>query len=364
MLYAPAAPPASGRQVVKSLAGLVYLDREAGTATGRANGQAARAPGRRCSPATDRARRGQTEGRFGDPPPTERARAAALHGLARLWDPLGAWALRVAALRFLVGRLIAFDLVLSAALAGSGYLLFGPGQQHQLFRDLGPGSWLSVFHISFVGLLGVLIARRTGGARQRWNNFWLLSGVGFLLLSLDAPFDLHGKIGSVVEQIGPFEHPLGFHRASDAVLGVYFLAGAAVVMLQYRQLLATPAAFLRFVLGGAFAVGTIAVDGFGPDGSWTSVFEETLELVAGAWLVGAYAARYREIARGADRAPASELAADESTAMSALAAAKPTATFSMPARPLRTDAASILAPILTGSFTGRTGQGVGKGRSG
>lgn len=288
---------------------------------------------------------------------------ATLHGAAGLVDRLEACAVRLTAPRFLVGRLIAFDVLLSALLAGAGYLLLGPGQQHQLFRDLGPGSLFSVLQIAVVGLLGVLIARRSGGTWPRWNSFWLLSGVGFLFLSLDAPFDLHGKVGGLIQVFTPLEHPLGFHRVSDAVLGVYFLAGATVVILGYRQLMASPVAFLHFSVGAAFVAGTIAVDGFGPGGSWSSVIEETLELMAGAWLVGAYAARLREVATSATKPAMPALSAGKGQAAPALATGNTGAAYTTAAGLLVMDTTSSLVALGTPALARATTRQTLKGES-
>jgi len=255
-----------------------------------------------------------------------------------------AWAVRLTAPRSLAGRLIAVDLVLSAVFAGSGYLLFGPGQQHQLFRDLGPASLFSVFQTALVGLLGVLIARRTDHG-WRWNSFWLVGGIGFFFLSLDAPLDLHGKVGGLIQAYTPVEHPLGFHRVSDAIVGTYLLAGVTIVILGYRQLIASPAALLQLAAGAALVAGTVVVDGFGPHGASSIVVEETLELVAGAWLVGAFATRYREVAVTGTRSAPSLLPIRE--ARPALAAVTTSAAYTTAAGLLTMHTSSCLAPRAT-----------------
>lgn len=193
-------------------------------------------------------------------------------------------------------RLIVLGAVVSAASAAFGYIVFGPGEQHQLFRDLGPVSFYVVAQTLLVGLVGLLIAARevpAGGVR-RLLNFWFLAGVGFMILSFDAPLDLHGRIGEFIGNRTTVAEEIGFHRTSDAVLAAYMVTGLGVAAVYYRELLRHPRSLLQFAAGAAFVAGTIVVDGFAAHGSWMWVFEETLEVFAAACFVGAFATRLQE----------------------------------------------------------------------
>ncbi|MCK9520821.1 MAG: hypothetical protein M0R74_17630 [Dehalococcoidia bacterium] len=186
--------------------------------------------------------------------------------------------------------------VVAAVSAGIGYIVFGPGEQHQLFRDLGPVSFFVVAQTLLVGLLGLLIAAHEAPASKvgRATNFWFLAGVGFLLLSFDAPLDLHGRLGEVIGNQTTIAEEIGFHRTSDAILAVYMVAGLAVATVYAGELLRHRRALLYFAAGAAFIGGTIVVDGFAAQGSWMWVFEETLEVFAAACFVGAFASRLQE----------------------------------------------------------------------
>lgn len=196
-------------------------------------------------------------------------------------------------------RLMGLGGAVATVSAAFGYIVFGPGEQHQLFRDLGPLSFYVVAQTLLVGLLGLLIATHevpSGGVR-RLLNFWFLAGLGFLVLSFDAPLDLHGRTGGFIGNYTTVAEDIGFHRTSDAILAVYMVAGLGIAAVYHRELLRHPRSLVQFAAGAAFVAGSIAVDGFAAHGSWMWVFEETLEVFAAACFVGAFATRLQESLR-------------------------------------------------------------------
>lgn len=209
-------------------------------------------------------------------------------------------------------RLIVLGTAVAASSAAFGYVVFGPGEQHQLFRDLGPVSFYVVAQTLLVGLLGLLVAKHEvpRGSVQRLANFWFLAGVGFLLLSFDAPLDLHGRFGEIIGNRTTIAEDIGFHRTSDAILAAYMVAGLGVAAIYAGELLRHPRALLHFAAGAGFIGATIVVDGFAGHGSWMWVFEETLEVFAAACFVGAFASRLQEsVASQADSSPGEPRAA-------------------------------------------------------
>lgn len=189
-------------------------------------------------------------------------------------------------------RLMAVGTAFTVVFAALGYAMFGADNQHQFFRDIGPVTGLSVamtFSVSFVGLL---IARRENpGGNARWLNFWFLAGAGFLLLTFDAPLDLHGRLGKLLATQTTIAQDAGFNATSDAVLFVYLLAGMAVTAFHWRQLLRHPLVVANLAIGGVFIVASMGIDSFGAHTSTMWVVEEWLELLGLAWVVGAFAIR-------------------------------------------------------------------------
>ncbi|MPZ24055.1 MAG: hypothetical protein GEU28_11050 [Dehalococcoidia bacterium] len=210
-------------------------------------------------------------------------------------DRLQALADRLAAVKHLVWKLVLGGAMLSAASAAFGYLVLGSGQQHQLFRDAGPISLLSVLQTLTVAVLGLMISRREPrhGDWRDYNNFWFLAGVGFLVLSFDALTDLHGVVGGLLDAHTAIEPRFGFHRVSDAIIGLYMLLGMGVTLIHIRQLLANPDALGYFTVGAGLVLGMIIFDGFREQTSWNWVVEETLKVFAGSFFVGSFVARYR-----------------------------------------------------------------------
>ncbi|MCC7363566.1 MAG: hypothetical protein IT303_04270 [Dehalococcoidia bacterium] len=190
-------------------------------------------------------------------------------------------------------RAALFGTAFSAVSALVGVAIFGFDGAHQLFRDIGPVTALSVVGILAVGYLGLLIAaaEAPAGGIRRLTNFWALAGAGFLVLSLDAPLDLHGRLGGAIQSQTALAQDLGFHQTSDAVLAVYMLAGLAVAAVYWREVLRYPVVLAHLIAGVFLMGGTVAIDGFGAHSSLTWVLEETVELWAIAAFVGGFAVR-------------------------------------------------------------------------
>lgn len=210
----------------------------------------------------------------------------------RLIDRLEAFFAREAARGAVPLRLTALGTAVTVFFAALGYAIFGAGEQYEFFRDIGPVTALSVSITFSVGFTGLLIARREQPeGLGRWLNLWFLAGAGFLLLSFDAPMDLHGRAGKLLATQTSFFTDLGFNATSDAIIAVYLLVGLVVAGLNWRELLRHPMVMAYLFVGGVFTVGTIGIDGFGAHSAWMWVLEEWVELLGLAWIAGAFALR-------------------------------------------------------------------------
>lgn len=218
----------------------------------------------------------------------------------------------------LLGKLLLIATLLSLVSALIGLAIFGWGDQHQLFRDVGPIQLWSLLQTLTVAILGFLIARHSAryGDWRDFNNFWLLAGIGFLWLTIDAPLDLHGKIGGWLTDATGSDGALGFHRWSDLILFAYMVAGLLLAAIYWRDWLPFPELRVLF-LAGAMLIGlTIVIDGFVDQTSTVWVIEETLKLYGGAFFVATFAKRYRMEDVSAPESEASETTASSPSAAS------------------------------------------------
>jgi hypothetical protein len=218
----------------------------------------------------------------------------------------------------LLGKLLLIATLLSLVSALIGLAIFGWGDHHQLFRDAGPIQLWSLLQTLTVAILGLLIARRNAhyGDWRDANSFWLLAGLGFLWLTIDAPLDLHGKIGGALAEATGSDGVLGFHRWSDFILFVYMVAGLVLSAIYWRDWLPLPGVRVYFLAGSVLIALTIVIDGFVDQTSTVWVIEETLKLYGGAFFVATFAMRYRMDDIRTVEAAASEAAASSPSAAS------------------------------------------------
>jgi hypothetical protein len=225
------------------------------------------------------------------------SRSAALrreHGtfLDPLLDRLEPWALWAAARRSTGPIVVATVAVIAAVCIVAGLVLFGRDGVHEPFRDLGPASLLTSLIMLCCAALGAIIARReSGGDWRRGDNFWFLAALGFLFLSIEAPLDIHGRLGGLVDEwIGM---PPAVNHWSDLVLGGYMLAGLALVATHRREVLRDRRALAYLATGAGLSVVMLGVDGGTAQRPWHQVVEETIELFAAAALFLAFIERFR-----------------------------------------------------------------------
>jgi hypothetical protein len=161
-------------------------------------------------------------------------------------------------------KLLAISAVVVAMAVGTGRAVFGAGEEHQLFRDFGPVTFLSSALLITGGVMGLLAWRNTRGGTGRpfYGDLWAAWGSGFIVLALMQPLDVHGRAGGLIAAVTGVDHPLGFNATSDAIIAVYGLAGMGITALLAKQMLEQPRAIARFAMAVPAVGLMIAVDGF------------------------------------------------------------------------------------------------------
>ena len=213
---------------------------------------------------------------------------------------------------FLSGVLVAAAAGVAAVSLGVSYLIAPDMKEPLMFRDFGAVTFYSSAMMLTAGVLGMAAWKRDRAAsgREFGGDLWAMWGLAFAVLAFDATPNIHGHLGGMLASVTGTEGPLGFHRWSDALVGVYGLAGLAISAVLWRQVFQHPRAILRFAGAVPFAMLTVAVDGFASHGWTLTVLEEGAELMAIAFFVSGFAQRYRESGRASAEitaVPAAEL---------------------------------------------------------
>lgn len=217
---------------------------------------------------------------------------------ARAYAAFEAPATRFARVPQLTAVLVGVSAVVAAVSLGVSYLAAPGMDEPVMFRDFGAVTLYSSLMMLAAGTFGISAWWRDCAASGRalGGDLWAMWGLAFAILAFDATPDVHGHLGGMLAAATGSEGPLGFHRWSDAIVGVYGLAGVAISVVLWRQLLEHPRAILRFAGAVPFAMLSVAVDGFASHGWTLTLLEEGAELMAIAFFVSGFAQRYRESA--------------------------------------------------------------------
>ena len=182
--------------------------------------------------------------------------------------------------------ILAANLLLIGIFIVGGDLLFA--DPAEFFRELMPGTWLSVAQLGFVAAAAWAIHRELIDApRPRLDNLWGVSVAVFIVFAVDEATQLTIFLSDGLTAAGALA-PAGFKDLDAFLLTVLLLAGGAAVLRYGRTLLSYPAALPLLGIGVALGVASQTLDSVFASTSPEFVAEESLKLTAEAFLIGGY----------------------------------------------------------------------------
>ena len=182
--------------------------------------------------------------------------------------------------------LLGLNLVLIGAFIGAGQLAFG--DPAEFFRELMPGTWLSVAQISFIAVVAWAIHREVHGrSRLRLDNLWGISVVVFAVFAIDEATQLTIWLADGLGALGALA-PAGFKDLDAFLLTVLLIAGGAALLRYGWTLLSHPAAVALLAVGVILGAASQTLDSVLASTSSEFVAEESLKLTAEPFLIGGY----------------------------------------------------------------------------
>lgn len=193
-----------------------------------------------------------------------------------------------------LGALVALALTLSACFFTAGRLA---GDDALFFRELAPGTWLSFAGLLSIAAIAGAVHRREAAARPWHQTFWGLSAAIFLVFAFDEITQSAIFLSHLLESFG-LTATAGFHDLEAVLLALGF-AGAGLLLLPRAIVLRRhPAAFCLLAVGALIGAASQGLDSFAPATSAEFVAEETLKLVAEAFLAGGFLLVLRNVTTG------------------------------------------------------------------
>ena len=207
----------------------------------------------------------------------------------------------------MVGVILAVNLV-ALIVAGTIFLLKGersaePGgiSWALTFGEFGPIQTLKAGQLLLTGVAGYLIYTRfwrLPQAEQRVDApgsfFWILSGTGLLWLGVDDYFQIHERMGEVLEEGLGMTIPLLNNPDDIFVLG-YGVVAMTMVAIFLGELLRSRASFPLLVTGFGFLVISLVVDFFAQEGTTPAGLEDPTNVIGTAFILSAYLVKLREV---------------------------------------------------------------------
>ena len=203
----------------------------------------------------------------------------------------------------MVGVILAVNVV-ALSIAGTAYLLTTDGfaePSAATFGEFGPIQTLKAGQLLLSGLAGYLIYHRfwrLPQAEQRVDApgsfFWILSGLGLLWLGVDDYFQIHERMGIVLEEGLGLTIPL-LNNPDDIFVLSYGVVALTMVMIFYGELLRSRASFPLLVTGFGFLVISLAVDFFATEGTSLAGVEDPTNLIGTGFILSAYLVKLREV---------------------------------------------------------------------
>lgn len=182
-------------------------------------------------------------------------------------------------------RLLAINLLAITTFILVGDLVFA--DPAEMFRELMPGTLLSVAQLAAVAVIAWAVHRELVGPRLRLDNFWGMSVAVFAVFAADEATQLTIFLGDALASAGALA-PAGFRDLDAFLLTVLLLAGGAALVRYGRVLLADPASLALLGIGVVLAGCSQALDSVLASTSGEFVAEESLKLSAEPFLIGGY----------------------------------------------------------------------------
>jgi hypothetical protein len=182
--------------------------------------------------------------------------------------------------------IFAADLLLIGLFIPIGELVFG--DPAELFRELMPGTLLSVAQLLFLAVIALAIHRQTVGAsRLRLDNLWGISVVVFTVFAIDEATQLTIFLSDALSSAGALA-PAGFQDLDAFLVTVLLLAGGAALMRYGTTLLSYPGALVLIGIGVVLGAASQTLDSVFAVSAGEFVAEESLKLSAEPFLIGGY----------------------------------------------------------------------------
>jgi hypothetical protein len=182
--------------------------------------------------------------------------------------------------------LLAVNLALIGVFVAVGELLFA--DPAELFRELMPGTLLSVAQLAFVAVIAWAIHRTVSPGRGlRLDNFWGLSVVVFTVFAIDEATQLTIFLADGLTALGTLA-PAGFSDLDAFLVTVLILAGAMALARYAWTLRSHPLALVLLAIGVALGAASQTLDSVLSSTSSEFVAEESLKLAAEPFLIGGY----------------------------------------------------------------------------
>lgn len=191
--------------------------------------------------------------------------------------------------------LFAANLLAIGLMIGAGALLFA--DPSEFFRELMPGTWLSVAQLGFIAATAWAIHRQVlPGSRLRLDNLWGISVVVFAAFAIDEATQLTIFAADVLTSLGALA-PAGFRDLDAFLLTVLLAAGAAALLRYGWTLLSHPAALAVMAIGVALGGASQLLDATLASTTSEFVAEESLKLAAEPFLIGGYLVVLHQVVR-------------------------------------------------------------------
>lgn len=200
-----------------------------------------------------------------------------------------------------LGALLGANMAASALFASAGIVA---GDAALFFREGMPGTWLSFAQLVLVAVVAWMVHEHEHPEGAWHRDFWGLSAAVFAVFAADEILGTSQWAGAWLNQAAGVA-PAGAFRDVGAVLLTLLLVAAVLVLApRTLALLRHPLAAVLVALGAVIGAGSQALDSFVAPTAGEFVAEESLKLVAEAFILAGFVAALRSArARSRARSP-------------------------------------------------------------